>query len=540
MKMMTPEKIEVLAKQYIPYQELDSFKLSEPRIQLLQKRLNALLKVVQLESGGEPVEIDGFRLKNLHNWTSQIGPAFSELWHISNACNMRCPFCYEEGDPVEGSVLNDPLAMTTVEEIETRLKYRDSNRGTGLFQPLTFTNEIFCNPMAIEMMERIREEMPDDVFTFVTNGTYLTEDIVARIAKLKPVFFNFSVNSLDPDVRKRRLRDLHPEVAINAIELLRRYRIPYLGSIVCWPTIPWEDIKNTVHMLDKAGCAIIRFSLSTYSKFLKTRPFNREVFWAEGLAVAQELMREVDTPIKIEPYHYMDPTFLPYVAGVIKGSPAWHVGLRARDLIVKIEDHTIPTANHALSILAQSAKQSSLVTITYQRQEDGQLVDALLDDGRGSFGYPYDEMLGFAGFEWGLIVTDNLKFSYLKEMRSIIDKHKAECVLVCSSQIMKPIVIQMLEYSQAFDDIEILLEVPQNRYFGGNIILGDLLVVDDYIKFINEYKELSQRPIDLVLIPSSPFSLGEWKRDLTGATFFDIERGVGITVEMVQCDPIKG
>ena len=36
----------------------------------------------------------------------------SELWHISNACNMRCPFCYEEGDPASGSVLDEPAELS--------------------------------------------------------------------------------------------------------------------------------------------------------------------------------------------------------------------------------------------------------------------------------------------------------------------------------------------------------------------------------------------------------------------------------------------
>jgi len=85
--------------------------------------------VVQLESGGEPVEIDGFRLRDPAHWVAPQPPAFSELWHISNACNMRCPFCYEEGDPEGCTVLADRAGMVTMSEIETRLKYRDPRLG---------------------------------------------------------------------------------------------------------------------------------------------------------------------------------------------------------------------------------------------------------------------------------------------------------------------------------------------------------------------------------------------------------------------------
>ena len=540
MKLARPEQIQLMARRRNPYQKLDSVRLSEPRLEMIYQRLNALLQVVQLESDGEPVEIDGFRLKDPALWTSRVPSPLSELWHISTACNMRCPFCYEEGDPEGVSVINEPAEMTTMEEIEERLRYYDPVRGTGLFQPLTYINEIFCNPRAMDIIERLRAASPHEVLTFVTNGTYLDEPTVARIAQLKPVFFNFSVNSLDTTIRRKILRDSQPEVAIQAIELLRAYGIPYLASLVCWPTIPWSDIENTVRLLDQAGCAIVRFSLSAYSKHLKGRRYNREEFWQQGLAVALALMEEVDIPIKVEPYHYMDQSFLPRLAGVIKGSPAARAGLRTGDMVLTIEQKPVPTANHALSALAASAKRSPLVHLTYQSKRDGRQRAAVLDQRTGPFGYPYDQMQDFAGFEWGLILIDNLKFSYLQEMRQLIDAHRAHRVLLCSSELMKPIVQQMIQISDAFHDIDLAVEVPENRYFGGTIVLGDLLTVEDYVAFIQEFKERSGQPPELVLIPSSPFSRGEWLRDLTGVPFTEIERRTGVNVALIHCKPVNG
>lgn len=540
MKLATPEQIRLMAQQRNPYQKLDSVRLSEPRLEMVYQRLNALLRVVQLESNGQPVEIDGFRLKDPAQWASRAPSPLAELWHISTACNMRCPFCYEEGDPEGVSVINEPPEMTTMEEIEARLKYYDPIRGTGLFQPLTYINEIFCNPRAMDIMERLRAASPHEVLTFVTNGTYLDEPTIARIAQLKPVFFNFSVNSLDPTIRRKILRDAQPEVAIQAPDLLRKYGIPYLGSLVCWPTIPWSDIENTVRLLDKAGCAIVRFSLSAYSKHLKGRPYNRKEFWQQGLDVALALMEEVDIPIKVEPYHYMDQSFLPRVAGVIKGSPAGRAGLRAGDLILTIEQQSIPTANHALSALSTMAKKGSQVHLTYERKSDGQRRSVVLDKQAAPFGYPYDQMQDFAGFEWGLILIDNLKFSYLQEMRHLIDQHQARKVLLCSSELMKPIVLKMIEVSDAFHDIDLSVEVPENRYFGGTIVLGDLLTVEDYVSFVQEFKQRAGQLPDLVLIPSSPFSRGEWLRDLTGVPFTEIERRTGVKVSLIFCKPING
>lgn len=540
MKLATPEQLRAMADSRNPYQRLDSVRLSEPRLEMIYQRLNALLQVVQLEADGVPVDIDGFRLRDPAQWTSRAPSPLSELWHISTACNMRCPFCYEEGDPQGVSVINEPAEMATLQEIETRLKYYDPLHGTGLFQPLTYINEIFCNPRAMEIMERLRAASPHEVLTFVTNGTYLDEPTVARIAQLKPVFFNFSVNSLDPVIRRKILRDPQPEVAIQALDLLRAYGVPYLGSLVCWPTIPWSDIEQTVRRLDQAGCAIVRFSLSAYSKHLKGRRYNREEFWQQGLAVARALMEEVEIPIKVEPYHYMDQSFLPRVAGVIKGSPAARAGIRAGDLILTVEGRAMPTANHALSALATTARRRPQVQLTYQGARDGCQHSVVLDNQAGPSGYPYDQMLQFAGFEWGLVLIDNLKFSYLQEMRELIDAHQAHRVLLCSSALMKPIVLQMLAVSQAFTDLELAVEVPENRYFGGSIVLGDLLTVEDYVAFIQAYRQRAGLAPELVLIPSSPFSRGEWLRDLTGTPFTEIERRTGVAVALIHCKPVNG
>lgn len=538
MKRATPQQIAELIGKRGQRQPLDSARLTEPRIELIHERLRALLKVVQLEANGAPIEVDGFRLRDPAHWRTRVASPLSELWHISTACNMRCPFCYEEGDPQGASVFNEPAEMVTLDEIETRLKHRDGRTSMGVFQPMTYINEMFCNPSAMDIIERLREAAPDEVLSFVTNGTYLTEDVVSRLARLKPVFFNFSVNSLDPAIRTRILRDMQPETAITSLELLRRYGIPYMGSVVCWPTIPWTDIRNTVLELDRHGCAVIRFSLSAYSKHLKGKGFVREDFWAAGRSVAMELMREVDTPIKVEPYHYLDPSYLPNVAGVIKDSPAYRAGIRSGDRLTVVDRLPVLTSNQALGRLAVAAARSKTVVIRYLRHGDGDEIEAVLDD-HGPFAYPYGDMLGFKGFEWGLILVDNIKFSYLKDMRALMDRHSAKRVLLCSSELMRPIAIEMIERSELFADCTISVEVPPNVFFGGTIVLGDLLVVDDFVRFLNE-RSRTGPPFDLVVIPSSPFSRGEWQRDLAGIPFRDIARRTGLTIEMLDCRPLNG
>ena len=68
--------------------------------------------------------------------------------------------------------------------------------------------------------------------------------------------------------------------------------------------------------------------------------------------------------------------------------------------------------------------------------------------------------------------------------------------------------------------------------------MGDLMVVQDFIDCIKKYLEQYNKRPDLIVIPSSPFNLGQWRRDLTGRVYLDIEREVGIPVELLDCETI--
>lgn len=50
------------------YQSARNAALFEPRIDLIRRQLTSLLSVIELEKDGEVVDVDGFRLKNLHDW----------------------------------------------------------------------------------------------------------------------------------------------------------------------------------------------------------------------------------------------------------------------------------------------------------------------------------------------------------------------------------------------------------------------------------------------------------------------------------------
>ena len=68
--------------------------------------------------------------------------------------------------------------------------------------------------------------------------------------------------------------------------------------------------------------------------------------------------------------------------------------------------------------------------------------------------------------------------------------------------------------------------------------MGDLLVVSDYICAIEKFISEEKIQPDLVLIPTSPFHLSGWNRDLTGRVYLEIERHTKIPVALIGCETI--
>jgi hypothetical protein len=169
--------------------------------------------------------------------------------------------------------------------------------------------------------------------------------------------------------------------------------------------------------------------------------------------------------------------------------------------------------------------------ITVKRE--GRLLD--LSASLRDFSYPYsdnvDRHLGI------VMMGAGFRVSYLEKLKEMIDGYRARHVLFLSSALVRPSFEQALAESPLFASghLTIDVRVPRNNFFGGNIFMGDLLVVQDFIDCIKEYLEKDGRRPDLVVIPSSPFNLGAWRRDLTGRVYLDIEREVGIPVGLLDC-----
>jgi membrane-associated protease RseP (regulator of RpoE activity) len=325
-----------------------------PLVRYVKGRLEDILHFVDLEKNGEVVKVNGFRLKNLKNWAvSRERGLFDNVSPFSGYCNLNCDFCYEKGNPL-------PLekGLLSVEEVETRRKYFSTVKGTGIVKGNKLGMEPFTNPRIIDILKIIREHSPDFMINMTTNGSRLTEEMVSSLSDLKPIYMCLSLNSSDPYIRSTLMKDIEPEIAINAVKLLRKHGIPYVGSLVPWPVEGKEpreqldDLVGDVAYLDQNDAREIRIVLPGYSKYFRDGNYSMNAdYWDAIVNEVRSIKLGIKTPIVLQPSMYWVTPVLPYVDGVIYNSPAYHAGIQAGDLIRKIDDEKIFSRTQAKNVL---------------------------------------------------------------------------------------------------------------------------------------------------------------------------------------------
>jgi len=519
----------------------------EPRIDLIKKLAGSLLTLIEFEQNGQAINVDSFRLRNLQDWLVPSAGDPREIFEYAGGhCSCDCVFCCNKGNHPSVAVGNNPVRTDgdEFEEIKTRIRYFPSEAGITLFPDLGCVYEVTEHPYFMDVLHLLRDKTSQP-FRITTNGCNLSPEIVSKLSKLKPIYLYLSLNSSSASRRQRLMRDPRPEVAIEALPLLRKQGISYATVIVPWPVDSenemLKDLSSTVAYAAIHEAHIIQVNLPGYtSHFSSSELFDLPQLWSAVIARVRELREEHDCPVVVMPTLYEDNIYQPYknlpqIIGLVKNSPAYLGGLKRGDVVLRVNSILIrdrPQARDILSVIQQS--EAKMVSLGVQREH--QTLEINLD--LTKYSYPYskdvDTYLGI------IFNGTGLRTSSIEDLKDTIEAHQAKRVLFLSSELMKPTLKQCLAESHLFRDsqLEIDIKVPQNHFFGGNIFMGDLLVVQDFIDCIRDYVSQKRAKPDLVIIPSSPFNLSGWGRDLTGRVYLDIERETGVPVELLHCATI--
>ncbi len=303
----------------------ESYARNEPRIGLIKKSLERIIPYASFLKNGIELHINSFRLYNLKNWAN-YGPIGIQqnVGEISSYCNCNCEFCYERG--ARSAALPWRRTMLSLREAKTRIKYYSKEKHRGIVAATNYTLEPFTNPRCMDIIELIRSADPKSWITLFTNGALLDEKTVSRLAKAQPLLIVLSLNASTPEVWLRTMRggsEKDAKAAFHAMELLKEYEVPTIGSYVPWPSKPLSDLVNAIHFMDSVDVIRARVCLPTFTRFhVGEPPFDHETYWAEILETVKSLRSEVRIPVGLMPALYEIKTILPIVHGVIKNSPA--------------------------------------------------------------------------------------------------------------------------------------------------------------------------------------------------------------------------
>lgn len=535
----------------IPYQALASYVRTEPRLELIARGLRRAPRLGSFRNHEGSLAVDGFRLRDLRQWSGYPGVLNANIGSISSLCNCDCEFCFEK--EARHSDMRLGRGLLTHQEVETRCRYYSKETKTGLLPAERAYLEPFVNPSCLEILERVHAHAPDEMIVITTNGSFLTEDVVARLARLKPIVLGVSLNASSLEMRLRSMRDRSPRAAAAALAcpgLLRKYEIPFVGSYVPWPSKPLSDMEEAIRLIDRCDGVLARICMPSWARWTHSEPpFEHPVYWDEILNVVERMRSEVTVPIFVTPSMCALQTMRPVVHGTVKHSPAAMAGMRYGDVIQAVGGQPVLTRPEVAALLDARARDPRTTTTRFIVERNGARIEIDVPHVRDpeKLAYPSKCLLGYVGppccsvRSLGIYLPDGFQLSSFVRLKEIVEDYPGKPVLFYISPLAGPHFREGMgllgEMARFLDTADVYVEPLWPRYWGGNVMVADLWTNQDIIEHTREWMERTGVRPEVIIVPNTYMSDGG--RDLLGRPYVDVERALDVEVRLLRCNRIN-
>ncbi|MDI6869022.1 MAG: PDZ domain-containing protein [Coprothermobacterota bacterium] len=416
---------------------------------------------------------------------------------LGSACNLSCYFCSNRYNPPGIMVFNIPflpsdLIKDLIYSLNPQEKIIIGESATRLNE-----GEPLFHPQFLAIIKELRRAFPKTLIQITTNGILLSPKIQEALSSLNPIELVISFNSLKASKRASLLGDPHPEETIQHFYYLVRSGIKFQASFIL--ALPFlEELPESLKIVEDLGAYYVRLLLPGGSKWAPRDLQGSMEDWLKLKERMLLLRKRVGIPLVIEPP--LISGLKTEVEGVIRGSPAEKCGLKAEDVILKINGKEPDSRQEAFKIINQAENPQ-------------------LEVQRGSQSLEFT-IFKKMGEKSGLVFSNDLDVESLRGLSSVIPE-KGRGVCLTSELAFK---VVSLAFQKHHPQVPVL-PVP-SLSLGGSIRTLGLLAVQDFRVLLSALKG-NGRSFDWVIV--NPI-FQEDGLDLRGENLQALEKEFSLTL----------